>query len=257
MSEPLLLALAAAVFVVAVLYASVGHGGATGYIAVMTLFGLAPEEIRPTALVLNVLVSSLATWQFARAGHFRWRLFAPLAVASVPAAVVGGSLALPTHLFEAIVAVVLIGSAWRILRRREAEVGDAMTVPHGRLFPLLAGGGLGLLSGLTGVGGGVFLTPLLLAIRAAAVKTVAATSAPFILVNSLAGLAGWLAAGNAIPSVAPLLLTAAALGGGIGGVLGATRIPSLALRRLMAVVLLIAGVKLLVPAAGWLAGGGS
>ncbi len=157
-----------AIGAVALLYASVGHAGATGYIAVMTLFGLDPQVIRPTALMLNVIVASIVTAQFWRAGHFRPRLFLPLAAASVPAAAAGGAANLPTAAFEAIVGVVLLFSAVRIVVEPRGEAGDADVDPTGAsrftsLFLIALGGSLGLLSGLTGVGGGVFLTPALLA----------------------------------------------------------------------------------------------
>jgi hypothetical protein len=245
-------ALPVAIGLVALLYASVGHAGATGYIAVMTLFGLAPPVIRPTALLLNVLVASIATLQFFRAGHFRSRLFVPLAAASVPCAAIGGAIDLPTRAFEAVVGLVLFASAARILadaRVRQALPGDDQPEPVGaRPLPVPAmaalGGGIGLLSGLTGVGGGVFLTPALLALRAARVKQVAAITAPFILVNSIAGLAGGLVAGRPLPSVGLPVLAAAALGGAVGAQLGAFRLPVRTLQLLMAAVLVIAGCKL-------------
>ena len=247
--------LAAAVAVVAAVYVSVGHAGATGYIAVMTLWGLAPEVIRPTALLLNVIVATIGTVQFARAGHFDRRLFLPLVVASVPAAAVGGWLTLPTAAFETILGIVLgfaavrigaeaIGSG-RAVRGREVEPssrlpGDALQ----RSAALVGiGGAVGLLSGLTGVGGGVFLTPLLLALRAASIRTIAATSAAFILVNSLAGLAGGLMAGRTVPLPGLELVAAAAIGGAIGSHLGAFRLPVTAIRLVMAAVLAIASAK--------------
>jgi uncharacterized membrane protein YfcA len=247
--------LAAAVAVVAAVYASVGHAGATGYIAVMTLWGLAPEVIRPTALLLNVIVATIGTVQFARAGHFDRRLFLPLVVASVPAAAVGGWLTLPTAAFETILGIVLAFAAVRIAAesitpRRAVRGGEPeppSRLPEDSLARVAAlagiGGAVGLLSGLTGVGGGVFLTPLLLALRAASIRTIAATSAAFILVNSLAGLAGGLMAGRTVPLPGLELVAAAALGGAIGSHLGAFRLPVTAIRFLMAAVLAMASAK--------------
>jgi uncharacterized protein len=239
---------------VALLYASVGHAGATGYIAVMTLCGLAPGVIRPTALLLNVIVATIATVQFFRAGHFRSGLFWPLAAASVPCAALGGAIDLPTGAFEALVGVVLLLSAIQIVRaalhRQEAGVEEASATAEGPR-PLTAmllaalGGAIGLLSGLTGVGGGVFLTPALLALRAAPVKQIAAITAPFILLNSLAGLAGGLFAGRPLPPISLPVIAAAVLGGAIGSQLGAFRLPVRTLRLLMAAVLAFASVKLL------------
>jgi uncharacterized protein len=247
--------LAAAVFLVAAIYAAVGHAGATGYIAVMTLWGLAPDVIRPTALVLNVIVATIGSVQFARAGHFDRRLFLPLVVASVPAAALGGWLSLPRAAFEALLGVVLGFAALRLAAEavgaRRADGGyDAPTpswlpadvVPRSAALAAI-GGVVGLLSGLTGVGGGVFLTPLLLAAHAAPVRTIAATSAAFILVNSLAGLAGGLAAGRSVPLPGLGLAAAAALGGAIGSHLGAFRLPVSAIRVVMAAVLAIAAAK--------------
>lgn len=239
-----------AIGAVALLYASVGHAGATGYIAVMTLFGLDPQVIRPTALMLNVIVASIVTAQFWRAGHFRPRLFLPLAVASVPAAAAGGAASLPTAAFEAIVGVVLLFSAVRIVVEPRGEAGDADVDPTGAsrftsLFLIALGGSLGLLSGLTGVGGGVFLTPALLALRVAPVKQVAAVSAPFILVNSIAGLLGGFAAGRPLPPIGLAVIGAVVVGGAVGSQLGAFRVSPQGLRRLMGVVLVVAGLKLL------------
>lgn len=247
--------LAAAVAVVAAIYASVGHAGATGYIAVMTLWGLAPEVIRPTALVLNVLVATIGTVQFARAGHFDRQLLVPLVAASVPAAALGGWLSLPTAAFEALVGIVLAVAAVRLgaeaVAAGRTRGGDdaprSSRLPAGAALRSAAlaaiGGAVGLLSGLTGVGGGVFLTPLLLAARAAPVRTIAATSAAFILVNSLAGLAGGLAAGRSVPLPGLELAAAAALGGAIGSHLGAFRLPVTAIRLVLAAVLAVASVK--------------
>ena len=239
-----------AIGAVALLYASVGHAGATGYIAVMTLFGLDPQVIRPTALMLNVIVASIVTAQFWRAGHFRPRLFLPLAAASVPAAAAGGAANLPTAAFEAIVGVVLLFSAVRIVVEPRGEAGDADVDPTGAsrftsLFLIALGGSLGLLSGLTGVGGGVFLTPALLALLVAPVRQVAAVSAPFILVNSIAGLLGGFAAGRPLPPIGLAVIGAVVVGGAVGSQLGAFRVSPQGLRRLMGVVLVVAGLKLL------------
>ena len=242
-----------AIGLVALLYASVGHAGATGYIAVMTLLGMPAAMVRPTALLLNVIVATIASVQFVRAGHFRPRLFWPLAVTSMPCAFVGGGITLPTATFEAVLGGVLLASAARMLldARRPASDNDAMSpISPERpwLTPALLGalgGVIGLLSGLTGVGGGVFLTPALLALGAAPVKNIAAVTAPFILVNSLAGLGGGLLAGRPFPAAGLPVITAAVVGGAIGSHFGAFRLPSRTLRLLMAAVLAFASVKLL------------
>ena len=240
-----------AIGLVALLYASVGHAGATGYIAVMTLLGMPAAMVRPTALLLNVLVATIASVQFFRAGHFRGRLFWPLAVASMPCAFVGGAITLPTAAFEAVLGGVLLASAARMLldARRPAADDHPTTEPLPTDRPPVVwaalGGAIGLLSGLTGVGGGVFLTPALLALGAAPVKTIAAVTAPFILVNSLAGLGGGLLAGRPFPATGLPVIAAAVLGGAIGSHVGAFRLPARTLRLLMAAVLAFASVKLL------------
>lgn len=229
------------VFGIAFLYSSVGHAGASGYIAVMSLLSLAPASIKPAALALNILVASIATFQFWRAGHFSWRLFWPFAVLSIPLAFVGGSIDLPTPVFRMLVGAVLAYSALRLLLR--APPDQAPVVPS-RTLAIVLGGGIGLLSGLTGTGGGIFLTPLLLFRRWARAHAAAAVSALFILVNSISGLLGHLGAGAKIPSFVPVLLVAAGLGGTIGSWLGSRRFDPGVIKRFLAIVLLIASAKL-------------
>jgi uncharacterized membrane protein YfcA len=237
--------LVCAIFVVALLYSSVGHAGASGYIAVMTLFGLAPSVIKPSALALNVLVASLGSIQFYRAGHFSWALFWPFALLSVPLAFVGGYLNLPTHVFKVLVGLVLLFSAARLLLRPPP---DQEVSPPSRPIALSVGAGLGLLSGLTGTGGGIFLTPLLLLMRWARTKSAAAVSACFILVNSVAGLLGNVSSTKSLPTPAAPLAVAALIGGALGSYLGSTRLTHTVIKRLLAVVLLIAGAKLVATA---------
>lgn len=234
--------LTAAVALVALLYSSVGHAGASGYIAVMALFGLSPAEIRPTALTLNILVASIATWQFARAGHFSWPLFWPFALLAVPMAFVGGGLDLPVHVFMVLVGVVLLLSAAQLVLRPPPE-GE--TRPPNRPVALATGAGLGLLAGLTGTGGGIFLTPLLILARWARTRAAAGVSAPFILCNSVAGLVGNIGATQSLPPDLPLLAVAVVAGGLVGSYLGSHRLPQLAIKRLLAAVLTIAGAKLI------------
>ena len=231
-----------AIGVIAFLYASVGHAGASGYIAVLTLAGLAADVVRPTALVLNVLVAALTTYQFYRAGYFAWSRFWPLAALAVPAAFLGGFIHVPTAYFKMLVGAVLLLSAARFARQP--------TDPATTRFPplavaLAAGAGLGLLSGLTGTGGGIFLTPLMLLLGWATTKETAAVSAPFILVNSISGLGGFLASGRTLPDVALTLAVVAVTAGAVGGYCGSRRFPVRAIRRILAVVLLTAGLKLL------------
>ena len=185
MSTEMLLLLFIGVFAMAMLYSSVGHAGASGYIAVMFLLSLTPAMIKPTALALNIVVASIAAWQFARAGHFRWPLFWPFAALAIPLAFLGGHLNLPAWLFQKILGVVLLFSAWRLF----AQAGPQKEIRSPPLWAaLLCGAAIGLLAGLTGTGGGIFLTPLLLLAGWAKAKEAAAVSALFILCNSVAGL---------------------------------------------------------------------
>lgn len=231
-----------ATFAVAFLYSSVGHAGASGYIATMTLFGLAPNVVKPAALTLNILVATVTTLQFRRAGHFSWKLFWPLALASVPFAFLGGYIGLPTRGFKLLIGVVLVLSALRFLIDPPAEPpANHPSLPES----LGVGAGLGLMSGLTGTGGGIFLTPIGIFLRWDATKTISSVSAAFILVNSIAGLAGWWSKTHALPGVIPSLAAAAVTGGVLGAYLGASRLPPLAIKRLLAAVLLIAGYKLI------------
>lgn len=236
--------LIAGIFAVAVLYSSVGHAGASGYIALMTLLSLAPAVIRPTALALNILVASIAAWHFARAGHFRWRLFWPFAVLAVPAAYLGGAIVLPARVFNGLLGIVLLCSAVHFFRSARAATDDAARLPP---LPaaLAAGAAIGLVAGLTGTGGAIFLTPLLLLMGWAPTKQAAAVSAPFVLVNSVAGLLGFLSGPAPWPTGTAWLLLAAGIGGTLGSRLGSRRLAAAAIKRFLAAVLVIAGTKLL------------
>jgi uncharacterized protein len=228
--------------VVAFLYSSVGHAGASGYIAVMALWGLAPTVIRPTALLLNILVASIGAFQFWRARHFNWRLFWPFALLSIPAAYLGGYLQLPASILKILIGVVLLFSALRLIFRR----GDPPSVaPPNPAIAIGTGAAIGFLSGLTGTGGGIFLTPLLLFFKWAHIRQAAAVSALFILVNSIAGLIGYFTANRSIPSLGAILAAAAIIGGTIGSYLGSRRLPVRTISLLLAAVLIIAGLKLI------------
>jgi uncharacterized protein len=231
-----------AIGLIALLYSSVGHAGASGYIATMTLFGLAPMIIRPTALVLNILVASIGTFQFWRAGHFSWKLFWPFALLSIPAAYVGGYLQPSASILRILIGIVLLFSAARlVIRRKDAPE----TFPPSRPVAVSVGAGLGLLAGLTGTGGGIFLTPLLLFCRWAHIRQAAAVSALFIWVNSIAGLIGYFTKVHSIPSLGWVLAPAAIIGGIIGSHLGSRRFAVRVISLCLAAVLLIAGIKLL------------
>jgi uncharacterized membrane protein YfcA len=241
--EPTIFVIIAAIFAVAVLYSSVGHGGASGYLAVMAFLAVAPEVTRPTALVLNLFVASIATVQFWRAGHFSWKLFWPFAVTSIPFAFIGGMMKLPTNVYKAVLGLVLLFAAFR-LAWKFASDDEAIREP--KLWAaLVIGAVIGLLSGLVGVGGGIFLTPVLLLMHWSETKTAAGNSALFIFVNSAAGLAGNYAQVSVLPSAAWFWILAAIAGGLVGSLLGAKKFNSIVLRRVLAGVLLFAAVKLI------------
>ncbi len=247
MPETLLLPLA--IFAMALLYSSVGHGGASGYLAAMALLSVAPQQMRPAALCLNILVAGIAAVRFGQAGAFTWHKFWPFAVGSIPLAFLGGMLALPNPLYKQLVGVVLLFAAYRMFRFTSDERNSATE----RVIPLyvavLWGAGIGLLSGLTGVGGGIFLSPLLLLMRWANVRETAGISAAFIFVNSIAGLMGNVGSVRLLPVAFAAWAVAAVVGGAIGSEFGRRRLANVTLQRLLAVVLIIAALKMIYE--GW------
>jgi hypothetical protein len=235
------LMLAVAFFLAAILYSSVGHAGASGYLAAMAFVGVPTPTMRPTALVLNLLVASIAAIRFARAGFFSWRLFWPFAFGSIPLAFVGGGITLPGHWYRTLVGLVLWMAAIRLwLNLRLHPKHDPPTV-----IAILCGAGIGLLAGLTGTGGGIFLSPLLLFMGWAETRETGGVAAAFILVNSVAGLAGNPTSLGHVPAQLPMWAGAVVIGGLIGAELGSRRIGTPTFRRLLGVVLLVAGAKLI------------
>jgi uncharacterized membrane protein YfcA len=254
--------LAALFFGTAILYSSVGHAGASGYLAGMALVGLPQAVMKPTALVLNLLVASVVTVRFHRARLIEWRTLAPFMVGSVPLAFVGGGITLPGSVYRVLVGIVLILAAARLLQtalQAASAVSDApaatATPPatddepaSRRRHPVVAvgvGGVIGLLAGLTGTGGGIFLTPVLVLSGWVSVRAAAGMSAAFILVNSAAGLAGNVASVQSVPAAVPLWGLAVLAGGFIGSGLGSRRLGTPVMRGLLALVLLVAGGKLI------------
>ncbi len=233
--------LLAALLVSSALYASVGHGGASAYLAVMAIAGFAAAEMKPIALTLNIVVSLLAMIHFHQAGHFRKNLFIPLIITSIPCAFLGGWLQLPDPVFKWILAAGLLFGAWRLAFRIPSETTDIR--PPNVIALGALGMGIGLLSGLIGIGGGIFLTPLLILFHWSNSKTAAAISAAFIFVNSISGLAGFIVKGGEIPSETAVLLPAVLIGGMIGAYWGSNRAQNPALLKALAIVLLIAAMK--------------
>lgn len=230
------------VFVAAVLYSMVGHAGASGYLAAMALVGIAPAVMKPTALTLNILVATVGTIQFARAGRFSWPLFWPFALGSIPFAFLGGALALPVTVYKRLLALVLLYAAFRLFR---GATSRSEPRPVARPVAIGAGAGIGFLSGLTGVGGGIFLSPLMLIMGWADARRTAAVSVAFILVNSVSGLLGHVASVRSLPRETGILAAVALAGGLIGSTLGSRKLPNPVLRRLLGVVLVTAAAKLL------------
>lgn len=237
--------LAALIFGAAALYSSVRHAGASGYLAAMALCGVAPPVMKPTALVLNVLVATIASARFARAGCFAWGLFWPFAAASIPLAFIGGAVTLPGKFYKPAVCVVLLFAAYRLFRvpRFDPPPAGDNSVPLPSA--LASGAGIGLLSGLTGTEGGIFLSPLLLFMGWAETRESEGVSAAFILVNSVAGLAEHLSGFAALPWTLPYWAMAAVVGVVIGSGLGSRRLGGVELRRLLGVVLVVASLKLI------------
>lgn len=239
-SAPLLIL----IFFVAAIYSSVGHGGASGYLAVLALFSLPVAQLSGTALVLNVLVSSLAFWSFYRAGHklpaFSWMLV----LASLPFSFLGGSLTIADSSYKLLLAIALILSAIRLAIAKRSDALQELTKPHP--FALAGtGSSIGFLSGIVGVGGGIFLSPIAIFMQWATVKSAATLSALFILVNSLSGIAGRAVANKLVVTPAVGIIVAAFAGGVVGSQLGSLYFDGVALRRILALVLLIAAWKLI------------
>ena len=238
------LILAALFLVAAVLYGMVGHAGASAYLAIMALVGVAPGVMRPTALVLNILVASIVSLRFARAGFVRPIAALPFLAGSIPAAFVGGAITLPGEVYRPMVGAVLIFAAFRF-GITAGRAGEEFPPRPPVLLAVVSGAVIGVLAGLTGTGGGIFLTPLMLAAGWAGTRFAAGTSAIFILANSVSGLAGNFASVGNVPDAIPLWLAAVAVGGFIGSELGSRRLPAPWLRRGLALVLLVAGLKLI------------
>lgn len=237
------LIIAVLIFIVALLYSTVGHAGASGYLAAMALFGMSTVVMKPTALCLNIIVAIIGTIRFYRAGFFSWRIFWPFAAASIPASFIGGSLTLPVPIYKSIVGLVLLYSAVRLfISAKKHDDRKVRNAPLG--LAIIIGAVIGLLSGLTGVGGGIFLSPLLLLMHWAKTKETSGVAVTFILVNSIAGLLGHVSSISYVPPGIIYWAPAALVGGWIGTELGTKVLPIAGIRRWLSVVLVLAGGKL-------------
>lgn len=227
--------------IMAFLYASVGHGGASGYLALMAIFGTSPALMKSSALILNVFVSFVAFVQYYRAGHFRWSLFWPFALASIPLSYIGATLPITDSLYKKLLAVALAIAIARMLFQ-PVEKAENKQVPLGGA--LVIGAAIGLLSGMLGIGGGIILSPVILLLGWGWVKETAAVSALFIFVNSMSGLYGLFQKGFEPNGQLISWLTAALIGGFIGAYQGSFKFNLQTLRYILASVLLIAVAKL-------------
>lgn len=231
------------VFLMAMLYSSVGHGGASGYLALMALFSFPPEFMRPSALLLNIFVSSIALFSYARNGHFRLKLLLPFIITSVPLAFVGGLITVNPHIFKIILGIFLLIAIARMIynpRNNDAEIREI-----NKPLAFAIGIFLGFLSGLIGIGGGIILSPVIILLKWANMKETAAVSAAFILVNSVAGLSGQVSQGFELAPEIGYMLGAAILGGLLGSYMGSVKITDKALKYALSVVLTFASYKLL------------
>ncbi|MDZ7720176.1 MAG: sulfite exporter TauE/SafE family protein [Balneolaceae bacterium] len=230
---------------IAFIYGSVGHGGASGYIAVLTLTGYFSPELVPVVLILNILVSSIALYNYGSRGHFEWSLFWPFAVTSIPAAFLGGYVTVGANLFFTIVGMVLLLMAGivflRTLKKEEIEQNKPVYIP----VALLSGLVIGFTSGLIGVGGGIFLTPFMLFLGWGKLKNIAAVSALFILVNSTSGIIGHAVSTQIQWPLALYFVIPVVVGGFIGSRFGVKSVKAYYIQYLLSIVLLIAGIKML------------
>lgn len=244
MDSGTLILICALMAMAAALYTSVGHAGASGYLAIMALFSVAPETMRPTALVLNIIVASLATFRFARAHQINWRMLAYFVLGAVPAAFLAGGISIPGDYYRPLVGVILWIAAARLLWPREIASLDEPEAPN-IIVMILAGAAIGTLSGLTGTGGGIFLSPLILFFGWEAVRKTSGVAAGFILCVSIASLAGNLKSVGGLPAELPYFIGAVIIGAAAGTQMGLSRLPTNRLLQALGCVLIIAGGKLI------------
>lgn len=244
MDTQTILALALLFALGAALYSSVGHGGASAYLAAMALLGLAPEAMKPTALALNLLVAGFGAWRYWRNGLSNWRLVLAFAATATPAAFIGGAIYLPAAYYKPLVGILLWLAAARLLWHPK-YLADRSIAPPSLAVTLPVGAVLGLLAGLTGTGGGIFLSPLIILMSWEEPRRTSGVVAAFIFLNSAAGLLGNVAAVGDLPRALPIFLAAVGAGALLGTWLGVERLPRPWLLRVLGAVLVIAGAKLL------------
>lgn len=236
--------IAALMAVAAALYSSVGHGGASAYLAIMALFSLAPETMRPTALALNLVVATFAAARFALKGQTNWRILGAFALTAVPAAYIGGSIELAPAIYRPLVGAMLLLAAVRLFWQPERLAARPVHKPA-LAVTLPTGAALGVLAGLTGTGGGIFLSPLIILFGWENARKTSGIAAAFIVLNSAAGLLGNLASVQRLPAELPILVASVFGGALLGTWLGVSRLPRHRLLQGLAIVLVIAAMKLL------------
>jgi len=242
------IALPVLLFLVAVLYACVGQAGATGYLAAMGVLGVSPEVMRPSALILNVLVASIGTYKYSNVGQFSSDLFFPIVIASVPFAFLGGALRISGQIYNVIVGAALVFAAWCFWRFSESRSTFEARLPS-RWVLMAVSAPVGFMAGLTGIGGGVFIAPMLILLRWAPVAVIPGVSAAYILLNSIAGLVGVASTNSLIQALSPQLAIWALvvlIGGYVGAEVGIRQMSVRGTQLLLAVLLLLAGAKLIV-----------
>lgn len=235
--------ISAAVFLAALSFAIAGHTGASAYLAIFGLFGMAPAVIKPTVLALNIVVGCAAVYKFVRAGHFSWQLTWPFVLTSIPFSFLGGLINLPAPIYRFLVGVVLVYASFRMLFDIPNKNGSQPDSPT-LWLSLLLGAGIGFTGGLIGIGGGVLLSPILLLTGWAGPQLTAGTIAVFVLVNSISGLLGHLSASSVLPSQLPIWGGVALIGGWIGAEIGSRRLSAMTIRRMLGIILLIAGARM-------------
>lgn len=229
--------------IVAFLYASVGHGGASGYLALMALFSFDPGIMKSSSLILNIFVSLISFYQYYKGGNFRWKLFLPFIITSIPASFIGAYITVDALVYKKILGVLLVFPILRLLGIIGKETDTIKEVQW--LWALIIGAIIGLLSGMIGIGGGILLSPIILLLHWGNMKQTAAVSALFIFVNSISGLSGLLSKGVTIDNHIYIWLFIAIAGGTAGAWFGRKQFSNNVLKKILAVVLLIASVKLL------------
>jgi uncharacterized membrane protein YfcA len=242
LAPEIVLSFGAILMVVAFLYASVGHGGASGYLALMALFSFPAATMKPTALLLNIFVSGISFWFFNKSKHFKWKLFYPFAITSIPMAFLGGYISIDATLYKQILGIFL---AIAILRMLNVLGNEKKEVKSSNLIgSLFIGSAIGLFSGMIGIGGGIILSPIIILLGWGNMKQAAAVSALFILVNSLSGIIGFTVKGGAIPIESWYLIPVAIIGGSFGALYGSQKFNMKTLKYVLAGVLIIATIKL-------------